>query len=387
MEFPITAGKLCYNEAMAHVLVTEWQRLRKAAVFALFFMVFAVCMAGLSWANTLTPLNDIEIGTVGRTANAVGSVTIDTFGSISCDAGFECPSSGVVGRLQPSGFAVGRNMQVSCEASKNLRDNTGTDGLQDRPAVEFYIRVGSQSVEHLCTGLGNNLTDGTNFSANPAENVVHVGMRMTGTDARLNGLYSLGNHPGGEVTIRVRRTGGGPPSAAENSIDAVLGFEGILEIANTSNMDFGVVEIAAQPPSGGDFVEMGSNGNISYGGSFGGAGSGTVGTVTLQGAATGDIIDVFCSASARMTNPAGTAQIDVNGIEFGVLATQGNYGTGFACNGLATPATSGPFIPVTQDTVFIGGRIDGATASGTIDGNFSTSNPGGTYIEFQFIKQ
>ncbi|TVQ84154.1 MAG: hypothetical protein EA357_03585 [Micavibrio sp.] len=368
---------------MAHVLTTEWKKIRKTAGFALFFSVFVLFgMAGAAAQVTLTPLNDIEIGTVGKTANATGNITIDTFGSISCDAGFECPSAGVPGRFQATG-PTGDRMRVRCEdRTKNLRNSTGTDGELDREANEIYVRLGSGNPVVCGGGWAFN----THFSADPAENIIYVGMRFVGTDARLNGLYSMGAHPDGEFEITVRRQGGGNPSDTA-SIDGFISLEGILEIADTSNMDFGIVEVASQPPSAGDFAAMGSNGNISYGGSFSGAGSGTVGTVTLQGAATGDIIEVFCSQSARMTNPSNTAQIDVNGIEFGVLNALGNYGTGFSCNGLATPATSGPFIPVTQDTVFIGGRIDGATASGVIDSNFSTANPGGEYIEFQFIKQ
>lgn len=316
------------------------------------------------------------MGLVGKSIGASGNLRIGTDGSITCAAGFVCQGAGTAGRLQATGPA-GNRFRVRCERDKTLRNNTGSDGSQDQDADEIYIRVGSSGTELTC---GGGFTFDGNVSANPANNIIYVGMRFVADDARLNGQYSMSAHPNGELDIQIRI--GNQSRTA--SIDGLISFEGILTITNASNMDYGEISLAAAPAAG-DRAEMGTNGSIGYAGNFSGPVTGTVGSATIGGIASGDLVEVYCSSSATLAGPAGSS-IDMTGIEIAVLANQGVYGTGWACNGAGTPAVSGPYVPTTQDTIFIGGVLNGATASGTISGDYSTANPGGSFIDVTFVK-
>lgn len=348
--------------------------------FASVAVFMLCCLIGgapvFAQAVTLTPLGDIDMGTVEKSMGATGNLTISTNGSITCAAGFVCPATGTAGRLQATG-PTGDRFRVRCERSKTLRNNTGTDGSQDQDADEIYIRIGSGGTDLTC---GGGWTFDGNVSANPANNMIYVGMRFAASDARLNGQYSMGGHPNGELDIQIRI---GNQNRTE-SIDGFIGFEGILAITNASNMDYGEISLAASPGAG-DRAEMGTNGNISYTGNFSGLATGTPGSATIGGIASGDLVEVYCSSSATLAGPAGSS-IDMTGIELSVLANQASYGSGWPCNGAGTPAVSGPYVPTTQDTVFLGGVLNGATAIGTISGDYSTSNPGGSFIDVTFVK-
>lgn len=348
------------------------------------YIFFATCLllyltgitSAFAQAVTLTPLSDIDMGIVGKSMGATGNLTIGTNGSISCAAGFVCQGTGTAGRLQASG-PTGDRFRIRCERNKTLRNNTGSNGSQDQDADEIYIRVGSGGTELTC---GGGFTFDGNVSANPANNVIYVGMRFVADDAMLNGQYSMGAHPNGELDIQIRIGN----TSINRTIDGFIGFEGILAITNASNMDYGEISLAAAPAAG-DRAEMGTNGNISYAGNFSGLVTGTPGSATIGGIASGDPVEVYCSSSATLAGSAGSS-IDMTGIELAVLANQGAYGTGWACNGAATPAVSGPYVPITQDTVFLGGVLNGATAFGTISGDYSTGNPGGSFIDVTFVK-
>lgn len=145
-------------------------------------------------AVTLTPLGDIDMGTLEKSAGATGDITISTTGTITCAAGFICPAAGAAGSLQATG-PTSRTLQVGCDTNKNLRNASGTDGQLDRPAPVIYVRLGT-GTEAVC---GGGWTISRSFSADPAENVIYIGMDFTGTDARLNGQYSMSSHPGGRA--------------------------------------------------------------------------------------------------------------------------------------------------------------------------------------------
>jgi len=353
-------------------------------IFCLFlsvvtFMSFCLIATTPVFAQSVTVLDDIDMGTVDKSMGAAGNLTIGTNGNITCAAGFSCPSTGIAGRLQVTG-TTGARLRIRCERSKTLRNSTGTDGAQDQDADEIYIRLGSET-EKTC---GGGFAFDSNVSSNPTNNIIYVGMRFEADDARLNGQYSMGAHTNGELEIDVRIGNGGSAVNITRTIDGFIGFEGILSITNTANIDFGEISLAAAPGAG-DRAEMGTNGSISYAGNFSGLSTGTAGSATISGIASGDLVEVYCSTSATLAGPAGST-IDMTGIELGVLANQSAYGGGWSCNGAGTPAVSGPYVPTTQDTVFLGGVLNGATASGTINGDYSTGNPGGSYIDVTFVK-
>lgn len=168
--------------------------------FILTFLVLFLSIATPVFAQavTLTPLDDIDMGLVGKSIGASGNLRIGTDGSITCAAGFVCQGAGTAGRLQATGPA-GNRFRVRCERDKTLRNNTGSDGSQDQDADEIYIRVGSSGTELTC---GGGFTFDGNVSANPANNIIYVGMRFVADDARLNGQYSMSAHPNGELDIQ-----------------------------------------------------------------------------------------------------------------------------------------------------------------------------------------
>ncbi|MBL1147927.1 MAG: hypothetical protein D8M28_09555 [Proteobacteria bacterium] len=322
----------------------------------------------------------MDMGSVDKSAGAIGNLTLSTTGSITCAAGFVCPVTGTMGRLQVTG-ATGDRLRIRCERDKILRNNTGSDGSQDQDADEIYIRLGS-GTEQTC---GGGFTIDDNVSANPANNVIYVGMRFVADDAMLNGQYSMGAHPNGELSLDIRIGNGGSTFNATRTIDGLIGFEGIIGITASTNMDYGEISLGATPVAG-DRAELGTDGSINYAGNFSGPVTGTSGSATISGIASGDIVEVYCSSSATLAGPAGST-IDMTGIEMAVLANQGGYGSGWSCNGAGTPAVVGAYVPTTQDTIFLGGVLDGGTASGTISGDYSTGNPGGSFVDVTFVKQ
>ncbi|TNE32740.1 MAG: hypothetical protein EP349_00990 [Alphaproteobacteria bacterium] len=345
---------------------------------ATFFTVFLISNTSVfAQAVTLTPLSDMDMGIAGKSAGAVGNLTMNTNGSLICDAGFTCPSTGVVGSLQATGPA-GSRFRVRCVGnSKRLRNSVGTDGSLNQDADEIYIRIGS-GTELLCL-QGAWTFDGT-VSANPAENVIYVGMRFVASDARLNGQYSMSAHPRGELGIRIRIGS----TRITQTIDGLIIFEGILGIIGAVSMDFGSIQVTGTPTAG-DRVELGTNSTMSSFGNFAAQTTGTAGEATISGVATGDTVEVYCSQTATLAGP-GSSAINVTGLEVDTEDALSPYGGGASCNGSGSAAMSFIHIPGTRDQVYLGGVLNGGTASGTIEGNYSTSNPGGSFIDVTFVK-
>lgn len=173
--------------------------------------------------------------------------------------------------------------------------------------------------------------------------------------------------------------------ATTANVDATARFLDAL-VLNAVAMDFGTVEFAAAP-AGGDTATLGTNGVINYAGNFAGSGTGTAGQVQITSGADGETVEVFCDTTATMVEGVGlTATIDVVAIEV-VSETTGPQapGSGSACGGVGavTPATT-MVLDIgggTADTFFLGGQIDGATASGFVAGTYSTANAGGDDIQ------
>jgi len=356
----------------------------KKKILHLFLLVAAFCIflsisgsSAFAQAVTLTPLNDMDMGTAGKSAGAAGDLTMSTTGALTCDAGFTCPATGVVGSLQATG-PTGNRFRVRCVGnSRRLRNSAGTDGSLNQDADETYIRIGS-GTELLCV-QGGWTFDGT-VSANPAENVIYVGMRFVASDARLNGQYSMSTHPRGELGIRIRIGS----TRITQTIDGLIIFDGILSIVGAVGMDYGPVQTTGAPGAG-DRVELGTNGTMTSFGNFSAQSTGTAGGATISGIATGDTVEVYCSRAATLAGPA-SSSIDVTDLEVATEDVIGTYGSGASCSGSGSAAMSFVHIPGTRDQIYLGGALNGGTASGTIDGSYSTSNPGGSFIDVTFVK-
>mgnify|MGYP003667721774 CR=1 FL=1 len=173
--------------------------------------------------------------------------------------------------------------------------------------------------------------------------------------------------------------------ALNTSNDARVEFRQVLTLGNEVDMDFGTIFVAGTPGAG-DTVNMGTNGLISYTGGFSGSGTGTAGKVDITAGTNSQTVNVFCDASATMTNGAG-ASINVTAIETVAEGSETSFGSGNACNGMGSVAASIVLNIGTLDTFVFGGRIDGATATSFTGGNFSTANAGGDDIRVDIIYQ
>lgn len=144
-------------------------------------------------------------------------------------------------------------------------------------------------------------------------------------------------------------------------------------------MQIGTVSFSANPSGASDFVKLGTDGSRTFGGVFS-AGGGTVnaGDVLITGSY-GQVLDVACSATARMTTGA-APRIDITGIEVAAENSTGAYGTKTACTGIGNNVMSFTLTLTTNDNLKVGGKVDGATAASWTSGTYSTSSAGGTNI-------
>lgn len=172
--------------------------------------------------------------------------------------------------------------------------------------------------------------------------------------------------------------------AATTTIEATANFLNAITLANEVDMDFATVEFAAAP-AGGDTASLGTDASITYAGNFSGAGTGTAGEVEITTGTVGQTVEIFCDATATLTNGAG-ADIDVLGIE--ATFTPGAYGTGSACNGVAgAAATTRVLAGGGADVILFGGELDGATATAFVAGAYSTASAGGDNIQVDVFYQ
>ena len=143
-------------------------------------------------------------------------------------------------------------------------------------------------------------------------------------------------------------------------------------------MEFNTIETAAAP-AGGDTAVLGTDANIVYAGNFSGAGTGTEGNIDITTGTDGATLDIFCETSGTLTDGAGSS-IDVNAVEI-VMETGVAGGAGTACAGLATAALSPVLDLATNNTILMGGTIDGATAAAFVNAPHSTTLAGGDPVQ------
>lgn len=166
--------------------------------------------------------------------------------------------------------------------------------------------------------------------------------------------------------------------AATVQVDANANFLAALTLVKNTDMEFNTIETAAAP-AGGDTAVLGTDANIVYAGNFSGAGTGTEGNIDITTGTDGATLDIFCETSGTLTDGAGSS-IDVNAVEI-VMETGVAGGAGTACAGLATAALSPVLDLATNNTILMGGTIDGATAAAFANAPHSTTLAGGDPIQ------
>lgn len=174
--------------------------------------------------------------------------------------------------------------------------------------------------------------------------------------------------------------------AASTNIDATANFRAAITLGNEVDMDFGQIDYTGTPGAG-DTVALGTDGNLTSGGNFSAGATGTAGSVDILTGTDGLTVDIFCDATATMTETGG-GSIDVTSIE---VATEGNEttsGAANACAGMGTAATSMVLaVGGASDQITLGGTIDGATAASFVGGAYSTANAGGDDIQIDVVYQ
>lgn len=175
-------------------------------------------------------------------------------------------------------------------------------------------------------------------------------------------------------------------TAASTNVDATAFFRAAITLTPTA-MDFSNIDYSAAPTVVGDFVRLGTDSSINYGGVFS-AGASPVpaaGTVAVATGTAGLTVDVSCDATAAMDDGAGN-EITVNNIEVIDLANATTYGGGHACVNPATVSMSYVLGSAT-DTFAFGGQIDGSTVSGTFSGGAYSTATGGDDIQVDVVYQ
>lgn len=329
---------------------------------------------------------DIDFGTSQAPVGGTGTNRIGTNGSISYAAGYSGPATGTAGRILING-TVGRRTQVSCETSKTARNVGGTGGNLDETVNPIYIVLGTANAGAPGTGFqcnGSYVID-TSLPSSSSARTLLIGADMAVNSVRNGGSYAFSNAPGGQLSVTIRQSGGGPPSTITINVDLTASFQHPITLTKQSDMDFGVVEKPAAVVAS-DRADMGTNGSITYAGNFNGSGTGTAGSVIISGVTNGTTLEVYCDRNITLRNTSGTSRIRVRNIEVAAEDARGAFGTGSACNNLTgAAALSFTYQATTRDQIYFGGRLDGSTASGSINGFFSTANPSGNPLDVTVV--
>ncbi|GEM_PF-5657033 len=172
--------------------------------------------------------------------------------------------------------------------------------------------------------------------------------------------------------------------AASTTIEATASFREAITLGGEVDMAFGQVDYSGTPGAG-DTVTMDLSGNLTSAGNFTGAATGTAGSVDIQTGTDGLTIEVQCDTTATLTDAAGSESIQVNNISVGTID---NLGSPSACAGTGSAAMTFALSAGTNDTLKLGGVLDGNTASAGFGGGaYSTANTSGDNIEVVVIYQ
>lgn len=360
---------------------------------AVFISLLAfLCLPGEgAFAQTFT-CSTGNFGTVSSQATITGpnSMTMDYLGNITYPAPLTGPATGSPITCTLSGWKSSRDIDIRCDAVRTIANSGGCCGQTNRDMTAFTIRgVGSNTAGPVtCTGINNIVLTVTSTAAGGATLI--LGTTMDATQVRIGGSYALANHAIGPINIRGRQTGGGPAIDITQTANFTVVFASLVGFTSVTNLAFGVMALSGQPASG-DRVDLGTDGTATYTGVFT-ANGGTLnaGQVTMNNIENGVTVEVYCDTATTMTNGAGKS-IQVTGLKVAAEGSTGPYASaGVACtgSGAGTPATTMVYTAGTRDQFFLGGRLDGATASPAFPGgSYATSNSGGVYANVVVLTQ
>jgi hypothetical protein len=359
----------------------------------------AICLwACMAFSGPAQAAIAITCGTAGSfgtvntqaTFTSPNNITMTTAGAITYPGTLNGPATGTPITCTISGSTNGNNtVQVFCDTSRVITNSGGTGGQANRNMTAFTVSgTGKNTLaSSACAGL---TTAAGSFTVNGGQGAtLNLGVTMDATNVAIGGTYQLSNNAAGPVDVKVTDVSAGTNATA--TANFTITFASLLGFSAVNNMAFGKIGFAGQPTST-DHADLGTDGTVVYAGGFNSGSGGAVnaGSVTMNNVQNGVTLEVRCDTSTTMTNGAG-GSIQVNGLKVAAQGATGSYaGSGVACAGAtaASPATTMVFNSGTANTFYIGGKLDGGTATaGFTGGNYSTANAGGVYANVNVVAQ
>ena len=351
--------------------------------------LFCAGAPGIAGAVTLTCTSGGNFGTVNTQATISGpnNLVMDPTGAITYPGTITGPGTGTPITCTIAGAHPGNKaVDVSCDASRIITNNGGCCGNANLNATGFTVSgtngANSSFAPAACRGLGT--TSGTFTTSNTG--TLNLGITIDATHPRIGGTYQLSNNAAGVVNIQIVNFG----STVNSSANFSVVFGSLVGFSSVSDLDFGKIAFTSQPTSA-DHIDLGTDSSATYAGSFSSQGGAlAAGQVTMNNVQNGVTVEVRCDTATTMTNGAGKS-IQVTGLKVAAEGSTGSYsGAGTACagSGAASPAATMVYNAGSRDQFFLGGKLDGGTASpGFVNGTYSTANAGGVYAVVTVINQ
>jgi hypothetical protein len=342
----------------------------------------APCLAAI----TYTKVSDVDFGTSGVDppvpTTGTNYLILGTNGTMTYDTQYASDSSDLptIGVITISNTGTTVAVDIACESSASnfpsIANGTAGTGAATLPLSNIQIDVNATSgpgAATACNGLTNFVK--SNISIPGGGSVtVRIGARVDATNAKVAGTYSTAGY---DIAVRNHTTLAAYTGSPTLTFTATFVTAPVL--AATTSMDWGSVSVTSTPVTSACHADLGTNGSVAYAGCFAAGPSGTphAGAMTITGVPNGTTLTGYCDSTATLTNGAG-ASIQVTGIEINVPPLSA-YFTPANCHGVSGAAAgSAPFSSTGTFAVSFGGKLDGATAVGTIAGAFSCTNSGGT---------
>ena len=159
-------------------------------------------------------------------------------------------------------------------------------------------------------------------------------------------------------------------SYAQTNIESDVTLQEAIVISDIQDVNFGSLEYQAQSPGGEVMLDTNNQLSLYYTG-YNQKGLSQSGSFNMTGIA-GELLDISCSSNAMLAK-SNNAQ-----------NTIALYDISYTLNGLFISCMSSPvsYTSRIQNEFRIGGKINLPSGSQGVVGNFSTSNQGGTPINF-----
>lgn len=368
-----------------HDRLTKCLQLRPACICILMGLSFFCAIPAHGQSITCS---SGSFGTVNTQATVTGPNTMSmvTSGTISYPPALTGPATGTPITCNLSGWSGNKNISIDCDATRSIANPGGCCGDTNKNMTSFSIFGSGNSTDGPtnCNGVGG--SDTLRFrTTNAGTATLVIGAAMDATHVKIGGTYNLTSHASGPLNIDAKVGGDTAATTANFSVS----FNSLVGFSGQTDMQFGALGFAL-PVTGSDTVSLGTNGTAAYAGNFSNqGGTVTAGSVRMNNVQDGVTVEIYCDTSAILTKSgASSSSIQVTGIEAAAENTRGAYGTGSACNGIGgAPATTMVYLAGTRDEFFLGGRLNGATATSFADGSYSTANAGGNDIQVTVLNQ